>query len=165
LLGIPAGEVDAVASQLAETLNTRGIRLLALGTAFELVTAPETSDIIAAIRKEELNRELGKAGAETLSVILYRGPVARATIEYVRGVNCSFVIRNLLIRGLIERVPHPENPRAVLYTPTAELLKHLGIVSVRDLPDYDLVQQELDSFEAPPSNDGDIVPVPTPPQP
>lgn len=164
LLGIPSAEVDAVASQLAETLNTRGIRLLALGTAFELVTAPETSEIIAAIRKEELTRDLGKAGAETLSIILYRGPVARATIEYVRGVNCSFVVRNLLIRGLIERVPHPGNPRAVLYAPTAELLKHLGVVSVRDLPEYEAVQKELDSFETHHSDEAEPAPT-TPSQP
>ncbi|MBP9759880.1 MAG: SMC-Scp complex subunit ScpB [Candidatus Pacebacteria bacterium] len=147
LLGVPEEEVIGLASQLSATLHDRGVRLLAVGDQYELVTAPETSDMITKVRKEELLRDLGKAGAETLSIILYRGPVTRAGIEYVRGVNCSFVLRNLLIRGLVERIPNPANIRSVQYAVTPDFLKHLGITSVQDLPEYATVQKEIDAFE------------------
>jgi len=50
------------------------------------------------------------------------------------------------VRGLIERAPKQKG-RAVLYQPTTELLKHLGVTSVQELPDHDTVLAELKTFE------------------
>lgn len=113
-----------------------------------LATAPEVSGVIEKVRKEELSRDIGKAGIETLSVILYKGPVARSEIDYIRGVNSTFILRNLLIRGLIERISNPKNQRSFLYKPTFELLSFLGISSIEELPKFKAVQQELEKFEA-----------------
>jgi segregation and condensation protein B len=140
-------ELITAVSVLTETLATRGLRLLSVGDQLELITAPEVSDVVTKTRKEELVRDLGKAGSETLSVILYRGPISRAEIDYVRGVNCSFIVRNLLIRGLVERVPNPTNARSVLYQATPKLLTHLGVARVEDLPGYASVHAEITSFE------------------
>lgn len=145
LLQVSLEELEEAAHDLSDTLATRGVRLLSIDSQLELVTAPETSDVVTKVRKEELVRDLGKAGAETLAVILYRGPVSRADIEYIRGVNCSFIVRNLLIRGLIERV-QGEKGRSILYRVTPDMLKHLGLTSLQALPGYEAVRSELQGF-------------------
>jgi segregation and condensation protein B len=148
MLGVSEEEVDNATGQLAGALANRGIRLLHVNDTYELVTAPETSEAISALRKEVLSRELGKAGAETLAIVLYRGPVTRTQLEHIRGLNCAHILRNLLIRGLIERVPDQTNPRMILYQPTAELLQHLGVATVEELPEYATVRAELATFES-----------------
>jgi segregation and condensation protein B len=148
LLEVSAEELESAISILSEALAMRGVRLLHIGEELELITAPEVSDVITKTRKEELVRDLGKAGSETLSVILYRGPISRVEIDYIRGVNCSFIVRNLLIRGLIDRVANPKNARSVLYQATPKLLAHLGVARIEDLPGYADIRAQITSFEA-----------------
>ena len=112
-----------------------------------LGTAPELSPTIEKMTKEELMGDLGKATLETLSIILYQGPIVKSRIDYIRGVNSSFILRNLLIRGLIERREHPEDKRTFLYSPTFDLLTHLGISRVEDLPEYGTARDEIRAFE------------------
>ncbi len=147
ILNVSPEELEGAAQHLSASLAHRGIRLLILEDKLELVTAPEASDVVTAMRKAEIVRDLGKAGSETLSIVLYRGPATRAEIDFVRGVNSSFVVRNLLIRGLIERVRNPKNARSYVYQPTVELLKHLGVMNVKELPAYEETRQKLRSFE------------------
>ena len=112
----------------------------------KLTTITEASELIKQITKEELTKDLGKAALETLAIVLYQGPISRADIDYIRGVNSSFILRNLMIRGLIERMNNPNDPRGYLYRPTFELLSHLGITSVKELPEFDTVQENLTDF-------------------
>jgi len=141
-------EIESALSVLEERLETRGITLLFKDESVMLATNPEMSNVIETIRKEELSRDLGKAGLETLSIILYKAPITRAEIDYLRGVNSNFVLRNLLIRGLIEKVSNPSDQRSYLYKPSFELLSFLGISKVKDLPEYDKIQEEIKNFNA-----------------
>src|SRR3989344_7435549 len=145
-LGAKEREVEQGLAELREKLAGRGVALVENGDEVELRTAPEASELIEKIRKEELSRDLGKAGAETLAIILYRNPVTRADIDYIRGVNSTFILRNLLIRGLVERVQNPNDQRSFHYKPTFELLAHLGIKNISELPEYTSVQEELEKF-------------------
>jgi len=147
LLNVKLDELELAANKLTVSLSNRGIRLLKVNDQYELVTAPETSEAVNNIRKEELVRDLGKAGSETLSIVLYRNPVSRADIDYIRGVNCAFILRNLQIRGLVKRIKNPDNARSFLYSPTPELLKHLGVTEIKNLPNYEAMRKELDTFE------------------
>lgn len=137
---------DALA-KLKENLTERGVVLTETDEEVGLATAPELSETIEAYKKENLKRDIGKAGAETLAIILYRGPVARADIDFIRGVNSTFVLRNLLMRGLIKREPHPTDKRQYQYAITTELLEHLGIADKKHLPDYEETLQALDTYE------------------
>ena len=101
---------------------------------------------MSAFTKEELSRDIGKAGLETLSIIIYRGPISRREIDYIRGVNSTFIIRNLLIRGLVEKVQAEKDQRSFLYKPTLELLSFLGVRNFEELPDYAAVRVELEKF-------------------
>lgn len=146
-------EVRTAVHNLQAHLLNRGIILMKTGTEAQkdeevmLGTSPEASELIEKITKEDLQKDLGKAALETLSVILYKGAVKRSEIDYIRGVNSTFILRNLLIRGLIEKKPAPNDSRASVYSASFELLQHLGVGEVKDLPNFELVQQELKNFE------------------
>jgi segregation and condensation protein B len=134
--------------ELTSSLAGRGVQLLTTSEEIQLVTTPEFSEMLTTLRKEELSRDIGKAGAETLAIILYRGPLSRADIDRIRGVNSTFILRNLLIRGLIDRKDNPKDQRSLLYTTSPELLKHLGVTRREDLPDFSDIMNSLDAFEA-----------------
>ncbi len=148
LLKAEQSEVREALASLKVLLMGRGVRLLEVNDSYELVTAPEVSNLIESLRREELNRDLGKAGVETLTIILYRGPVSRAEIDFIRGVNSTFILRNLLVRGLIERRVLEKGGRGAHYVPTPDFLKYLGIVSVEELPEYGTLRSQVTAYEA-----------------
>ena len=115
-----------------------------------LRTAPEAGGLIETLAKEELTKDLGKAGLETLSIVLYQGPISRREIDYVRGVNSNFILRNLLVRGLVEKVENPRDQRSFLYRPTFDLLSFIGISKIDELPQYASVRQEIATFNSTP---------------
>jgi segregation and condensation protein B len=130
------------------TSSGRGLTLIELDDSVSLGTAREMSPLIEKLTKEELVRDLGKAGLETISIVLYQGPITRAEIDYIRGVNSQFILRNLLIRGLVEKVENPADRRSFLYKPTMDLLAHLGVSAITDLPDYENVRKNIAAFKA-----------------
>lgn len=146
LLTLDEDAVREGLSTLQGTLKLRGIRLLDNGTEVELVTSPESHELIERISREALSKELSQAASETLAIILYKCPISRSEIDHIRGVNSTYMLRNLMIRGLIERVPAPTGERSLLYKPTLKLLSHLGITRIEELPEFDKVKRELESF-------------------
>jgi len=152
LLGAKEDEVRGAVHNLQAHLLNRGIILMKTGkeeTKDEEVmlgTSPEASALIEKITKEELQKDLGKASLETLSIILYKGPVKRSDIDYIRGVNSTFILRNLLVRGLVDKKPSPTDSRTSVYSASFQLLSHLGVAEVKDLPNFELVQEELRNF-------------------
>ena len=147
LFGVDPEEIEAALAALATRLENGAMRLLITDEAVQLVTAPELAPVIEKLRKDELQRDIGKAGAETLAIILYRGPVSRADIDRIRGVNSTFILRNLLIRGLVERRDHPSDQRTFLYAATPALFSHLGITRREELPEFAEIMESLDVFE------------------
>jgi segregation and condensation protein B len=138
--------VKSALQELDESYKDRGVVLINDGEQVALGTHPEASDLIQSIQKEELQRELGRAGIETLSIVLYKGPVSRREIDYIRGVNSGFILRNLLIRGLIERSESQTGQRSFSYKPTLELFRHLGIKRREDLPEFGSALQKIEVF-------------------
>ena len=145
LTGVKESEVKEAITLLENKLVDRGVKLVFKENEVMLATAPEASELITRITKEELSRDLGRAGLETLSIILYRGPVSRKEIDYIRGVNSAFIVRNLLIRGLVERVTSNKDERVFLYKPTLDLISYLGITRVEDLQEYADVRKEIEA--------------------
>lgn len=140
-------EIRQAVSTLKSNLHSRGLTLLELDGQISLGTAKEMSPLIEKLTKEELIRDLGKAGLETISIVLYQGPITRAEIDYIRGVNSQFILRNLLIRGLVEKVENPTDRRSFLYKPTMDLVAHLGVSAITDLPDYESVRKNIAAFK------------------
>src|SRR3989344_6695336 len=99
LLGEKEEKIRETLRNLANSFENRGICLIMTDAEVSLATAPEMKDFIEKITKDEMNKEIGRAGLETLAIILYNGPVSRREVDYIRGVNSTFVLRNLSIRG------------------------------------------------------------------
>jgi segregation and condensation protein B len=142
-LSVSESEIADVVSELKASYEGRGIMLLEQGQEVHLATRPEQAKIIEAIRKEELTKELTKASAETLAIIAYLGSVSKAQIEFIRGVNVSYTLRSLQMRGLIEQ---EGGGRAITYRPSLELLQHYGIASVAELPLYAETKNKLEAL-------------------
>ncbi len=140
-------DLQVAIAALSLRLASGATRLIETDTEIALVTAPELAPFIEDIRKAEIKSDIGKAGAETLAIILYRGAVTRSDIDRVRGVNSSFILRNLLIRGLVER---KESMRGSGYTftITPALLAKLGVTNARELTDFAKVTDALETFVA-----------------
>jgi segregation and condensation protein B len=147
-LHLKRDELLAGLTALAGQLEGRGISLVYTDTEASLTTSREVSSAIEEVYKQELDRDIGDAGLEVLAIVLYRGPSTRAQIDYIRGVNTSSTVRNLLSRGLLERAGNPEDGREYLYRPTTELLAHLGIRTTDELSDYSTIKTELATFES-----------------
>jgi segregation and condensation protein B len=137
LLEEKESEVREALQNLSKSLENRGICLVMTENEVGLATAPEISGFIEQIAKDEMSREIGKAGLETLAIILYNGPLSRREIDYVRGVNSTFILRNLCIRGLVEREPDPKDQRIFRYKGSLSLLSHLGIKTIKELPEFE----------------------------
>ena len=129
-------ELNEAIEKLKESLKERGIVLIEKDNEVMLGTAPELSKLIEDLQKEELNKDLSKASLETLSIILYKNGANRAEIDYIRGVNSSFTLRALSVRGLVEKVPDLKDSRRYFYKPSFETLSFMGIKKVEDLRDY-----------------------------
>ena len=139
LLGISAKDLAGAVSDLKNRLMSSGsgLAIVEHDQHVQLVTKPEFGKLLEKVLKAELREQLTPAALETLSIITYAGPIGRAEIDYIRGVNSTFSIRALLLRGLIARETDPGRPNAYRYSPSIDLLHHLGITSLADLPEYD----------------------------
>ena len=146
ILAVREDSIKEALKQLAEKLTGRGLTLIENAGEVMLGTAAEASELIEGIKKEELSKDLGKAALETLSIVLYHGPISRPDIDYIRGVNSSFILRNLMVRGLAERLPNPNDTRSFLYRPTFDLLQYLGVTRVEDLPEFESVRSKVEDF-------------------
>ena len=144
--------VDARPKQIEEAITklkerSQGITIVDDGVEVELRVDERSAPLIEKIRKEEYSRDIGKAGLEALSAVLYRGPLTRSEIDFIRGVNSSQTLRTLTLRGLVRKIPNPKDERSFLYEPTTELLAQLGVSRMQDLPDYAQVRQKLQQLE------------------
>mgnify|MGYP000452722962 CR=1 FL=1 len=143
LLSVNEDEVIQGLELLENRLAERGLALVRKDDEVVLAVRKELSNILEDLRKDELQKELTKASLETLSITLYKNGATRGEIDYIRGVNSSFILRNLQIRGLVERVTDPNDSRRYVYKPTFETLQYLGIQKISDLPDFEKVEEEL----------------------
>ena len=143
ILNLKKEELENALISLTDELNRqeRGITLIKNNNKVQLATKPELTKLLENIVKQEFTEDLTPAALETLSIIAYSGPISRADIEYIRGVNSSFTIRNLLLRGLIDRTIDPKRANAYIYNPSFDLIKRLGLSGVGDLPDYEKYKQ------------------------
>ena len=153
ILDAPKDNIETALDNLEKNLEGRGVTLIKNNGAVMLGTTPETAVIIEKLIKDELDKDLGKAGLETLSIVLYRGPIKRSEIDYIRGVNSSYILRNMVMRGLVERINVSES-RSFVYKPTFELLAYLGVSCVEKLPEYNSVNSEIEQLTQDNNTDG-----------
>lgn len=146
-LNIKEGELEEALDNLKSSLSERGIQLSQFENKIVLTTHKDMGETIEKLKKEELTKDLSRAALQTLSIILYRSPIRRSEIDYIRGVNSQFILRALLIRGLIDKRRDPKDERSNVYVPSLDLLHFLGINDIKELPGYEEVDKEISEFE------------------
>jgi segregation and condensation protein B len=128
-----------------EALEQIRARWAAAGLAVELqevargvrvVTRPEYADYVRRLSRASADDpRLSQGLLETLSIVAYRQPVARAEIERIRGVQAGEALRALLDRHLLKVVGRSEQPgRPLLYGTTTRFLTVFGLGDLKDLP-------------------------------
>jgi segregation and condensation protein B len=151
ILKVGQTEINESIENLKEHLKDRGIVLIEKDNEITLGTAGEFSELISDLQKEELNKDLSKASLETLSILLYKNGATRGEIDYIRGVNSSFILRALSIRGLVDKMVDKNDNRRFVYKPSFDLLSYMGIKSIEELPEYvdinNSIKIAVDSFE------------------
>lgn len=133
ILDVEKGEIEESLTALSHKLDGTALQLVRNGEEVTLVTRAEHGALLEKLRKDELSKELSKASAETLSIICYHPGVSRAQIEFIRGVNATYSIRALSMRGLVEVQGSGSKTG---YYPTTQLLEHYGVAKVEELPQF-----------------------------
>ncbi len=138
ICNIPKNDIEAAILELERDYEQekRGLMIISKEDSVQLATRPENQEFVNQLVSGELGAELSRSALETLSIVAYRGPISRVQIEAIRGVNCSYVLRSLLLRGLVER-KEAADIRGYLYEISFNFLKNLGVGSVKDLPEWD----------------------------
>jgi segregation and condensation protein B len=150
-------EVDGSLEELEEKYNQKGsgINLINNSSKYQFTTSPSNSKIVQDMLKSDMTGELTRPSLETLTVISYRGPITRAELEQIRGVNCSLILRNLMMRGLVESY-YDKQKVLTLYNITLDFLRFLGINDVKELPDYERLNQNEDLVKLLEKEDGEV---------
>jgi segregation and condensation protein B len=137
--------LDALNKEYAK--QDRGIQFLFKNDLVQMVSNPKYGEFVKKLVTEELQEDLSQAALETLSIAAYRGPITRAEIEEIRGVNCIYILRSLLIRGLVEKTKSSEDARKTVYEVSFDFLRHLGVGSIKNLPNYNDLRQKISSVQ------------------
>ncbi len=138
-------EIKTILDELKQDLEneTRGIKLVILGNHYKFTTKEEHKEYYKKLVDAELDSNLSQSALETLAIIAYNQPITRIEIDEIRGVNSTYVMRKLLIKGLIEDIGRSELPgRPKQYIVTDLFLDHFGLESTDDLPDLKIEEEE-----------------------
>lgn len=120
----------------------RGFSIVKNGENVQMVTNPQNAQFVEKTIKKNLQENMSRTALEVLAIVAYRGPVSRADIEAIRGVNSSFTLRNLLMRGLIVKNTNENDQRGYLYNISIEFIKKMGMGKIEELPDYESLSKD-----------------------
>lgn len=130
--------VDALADQLS--FDRRGIRILKLEKAYQMVSSGEQADYVTKALETRKPPKLSASQLEALTIIAYYQPATKAVVEQLRGVDSAYSVGALLDKKLIEEAGRLNVPgRPILYKTTANFLRTFGISSLEELPQIDMV--------------------------
>lgn len=147
-------EIKEIIKELYEDYksNDRGIALEFLGEHFKLTTKKEHKEYYKKLIDENDSNTLSESALETLAIVAYNSPITRIDVDNIRGVNSSYVLRKLLIKGLIEEVGRSDAPgRPRLYGVTNKFLDYFGLGSIEELPKIEkkeVNQDDTNLFES-----------------
>lgn len=125
--------VSALADELA--FQRRGIRIVKLEDAYQMVSSGEMADFITKALETRKPPKLSSSQLETLTIIAYYQPATKAMVEQIRGVDSSYSVSALMNKKLIEEAGRLNVPgRPIQYRTTPDFLRTFGISSLEELP-------------------------------
>lgn len=130
----------------------RGIRLIEIENSIQMCSNPDYYECIQRVTQIKKQAGLSSAALETLSIIAYNQPVTKGTMDFIRGVDCTYSVARLLERGFIDELGRAETPgRPILYGTTMEFLRCFGLKSLEDLPplpEKEALQEETENVKS-----------------
>lgn len=137
ILEVTGQEAESALAELCGKYNQpdSGIIILQNRHEWQMVSNPKNREVLENFLKAEVSGELTRPQLETLTVISYCGPITKPELEQIRGVNCSLILRNLMLRGLV-KATEQENALLPKYEVTMDYLRYLGLNSITELPNY-----------------------------
>jgi segregation and condensation protein B len=116
----------------------RAFQIVEKAEGWQLASDPAYAQWVAQLFPTPKPARLTAPALETLAIIAYRQPIARADVEAVRGVTIDSVLQTLMERGLVKIGGRAEIPgRPLLYETTHLFLDHFGLRSLDELPNVE----------------------------
>ncbi len=140
---------DAIESIAIELKRLElGIEVAEINGGFRFQTQPSCGRWVRNLLKIDRPNRLSRPSLETLAIIAYRQPIAKAEIEAIRGVVVDHIVKALMELHLIRIVGRSELPgRPFLYGTTATFLDHFGLSNLNELNELDPTLQRSKSAE------------------
>ena len=135
-------EVLRAAEALADeyAFERRGVRILRLDKAWQMVSSGEMSDYVTKALETRKPPKLSGAQLESLTIIAYYQPATKAMVEQIRGVDSSYSISALMNKKLICEAGRLNVPgRPIQYATTPDFLRTFGLSSLDELPEIERV--------------------------
>ena len=152
ILEVNDEQINFLILKLKEELENEihGIRLEQSGDTLKLVTKLEYKEYYK--KMVDIDSDLLTTSAlETLAIVAYNQPITRSGVDEIRGVDSSYNIRKLVLKGLIEEKGRSELAgRPIIYGTTDKFLDHFGLSSLSELPQIEEEKdnEEIDLFES-----------------
>jgi len=130
-------EVEKALDMLNASFEERGhsLRIQTWAGGFRMATTALVAPFLETFFRRERARRLTRPLMETLAIIAYKQPSARAEIDAIRGVDSGYSIRKLLSLDLISIIGRAEVAgRPMLYATTDRFLEEFGLKDLSGLP-------------------------------
>ncbi len=131
--------------ELQESYSEResGIEVASIkGQGYRIQTRPEAAPLMQRLFACR-PRPLSRSAQETIAIIVYRQPVTRSEIEFIRGVDAGSIVKSLMDRGFVKCVGRKDVPgRPMLFGTTDEFLRVFGLSSIKELPNLESFQSQ-----------------------
>lgn len=143
LIGKSAEEIKLAGDELVLEYenNKRGVQVIKDSSKYQMVSSPDNGKLVQEFIKDETTGELSRPSLESLTIIAYRGPISKIDLDRIRGVNCSLILRNLMLRGLIE-AKYDKKKNETYYNVTLDFIKFLAVSDIGQLPDYERLHKD-----------------------
>lgn len=126
----------------------RGIHIIRMEDSYQMCTNGAYAEYVGRLAEPPRKQNLSNAALEVLSIVAYKQPVTRSTVEHIRGVNCDYIVNRLIERNFIEEVGRLEAPgRPILFGTTKHFMRSFGLSELEELPEFDSLGQSPEESE------------------
>lgn len=148
-LQVTPKQLDKAIEKLKERYNDDcGINFITYKDKLQLCASPKYADEVSQVLNPIRERQLTKATLEVMAIIAYKQPVTRIDVQDIRGINSDYAIQTLLNYKLIEVVGRKDAVgKPLLFGTTDEFLRHFGINSLDELPDYEELMKSVEAIQ------------------
>lgn len=145
-LQVTPKELDKAIDILKKRYNEdSGINFITYKDKLQLCGNPKFADDVSVVLNPIRERQLTRATLEVMAIVAYKQPVTRLDVQDIRGMNSDYALQTLLNYKLIEVVGRKDAVgKPLLFGTTDLFLRHFGIDSLNELPDYDEIMKDVE---------------------